>query len=257
MLFKTYGDKNNPAILFFHAMGVTGERSEPIVQNLKEKYYCVLPTSTVYCADQKYVGKADEVRQTEEFLKSQGVERLEFVVASSIGADLAMAFLTSAKLPVGHVFFDGGQFAQIGSAARRVMTPFLFFAIKSLYRSNGGTLKKIMWCDDDSIKPYFIAAGKNLTYANLRRQLSDSLEDKPFPPLPEDLQRRTYFEFGSAEDHFKYRESVMKAYPYGNYPVFEGYNHMQYQIRDPKGFAEMLEYIAEHDRMPKLPFSRK
>ena len=43
----------------------------------------------------------------------------------------------------------------------------------------------------------------------------------------------------------------------GHYPVFEGYDHMQYQIRDPKGFAEMLAYIAEHDGMPKLPFIRK
>ena len=50
MLFQTYGDRNHPAVLFFHAMGVTGESSEP-------------------------------------------------VVASSIGVDLAMAFLTNTKLP--------------------------------------------------------------------------------------------------------------------------------------------------------------
>ena len=48
-----------------------------------------------------------------------------------------------------------------------------------------------------------------------------------------------------------------QAYHCGHYPVFEGYDHMQYQIRDPKGFAEMLAYIAEHDGMPKLPFIRK
>ena len=46
-------------------------------------------------------------------------------------------------------------------------------------------------------------------------------------------------------------------YHCGHYPVFEGYDHMQYQIRDPKGFAEMLAYIAEHDGMLKLPFIRK
>ena len=46
-----------------------------------------------------------------------------------------------------------------------------------------------MWCDDDKIKPYFIEAGKNLTYGNLRRQLTDSLEDKPFPELSEELQK--------------------------------------------------------------------
>ena len=59
------------------------------------------------------------------------------------------------------------------------------------------------------------------------------------------------------EDHFKYRQAMMEAYPCGHYPVFEGYNHMQYQIRDPRGFAEMLTSIAEHDGMPKLPFIRK
>lgn len=54
------------------------------------------------------------------------------------------------------------------------MTPFLFLAIKSVYLSGGKTLKKIMWSDDDEIKPYFESAGKNLRYANLRWQISDS-----------------------------------------------------------------------------------
>ena len=257
MLFQTYGDRRNPAVLFFHAMGVTGASSEAVAKYLQDRYFCILPTSTVYCEGQKYVSKADEIRQVEDFLHRQGVERLAMVVASSIGSDLAMAFLTQTKLPVEHAFFDGGQFAQIGKGTRRIMTPFLYFAIKSLYWSKGGTLKKILWCDDDSIKPYFIAAGENLTYTNLRRQMADSLEDKPFLPLPEKLQEHTYFEFGSKEEHFKYRQAVMEAYSCGHYPVFEGYDHMQYQIRDSKGFAEMLAHIAERDCMPELPFIRK
>ncbi len=257
MLFQTYGDRRNPAVLFFHAMGVTGSSSEPIARCLQDRYFCILPTSTVCCEGQKYVSKLDEIRQVEDFLHRQGVERLAMVIASSIGADLAMAFLTQTKLPVEHAFFDGGQFAQIGKGTRRIMTPFLYFTIKSLYWSKGGTLKKILWCYDDSIKPYFIAAGENLTYTNLRRQMADSLEDKPFLPLPEKLQEHTYFEFGSKEEHFKYRQAVMEAYSCGHYPVFEGYDHMQYQIRDPKGFAEMLAHIAERDCMPELPFIRK
>ena len=257
MLFQTYGDRRNPAVLFFHAMGVTGASSEPIARYLQDRYFCILPTSTVYCEGQKYVSKLDEIRQVEDFLHRQGVERLAMVVASSIGADLAMAFLTQTKLPVEHAFFDGGQFAQIGKGTRRIMTPFLYFAIKSLYWSKGGTLKKILWCDDDSIKSYFIDAGKNLTYTNLQRHILDSLEDKPFPSLPEELQRHIYFGFGSIEDHFKYRQAVMETSPCSHYPVFEGYDHMQYQIRDPRGFAEMLICIAEHNKMPKLPFIRK
>lgn len=254
MLFETLGSRQKPAVLFFHAMGVTGESSMPVAKYLQDEYFCIMPTSTVYCKGQKYLGKSDEVRQIEEFLHGQGVKSLKLAVASSIGADLAAYFLMQTKLPVEHVFFDGGQFAQIGKATRRIMTPFLYLAVKSLYLSNGGTLKRIMWCDDDAIKPYFIAAGKALKYGNMRRQMSDSLEDKPFPPLPEALQKNTYFEFGSIEEHFKYRNVLMNAYPMGNYPIFEGHNHMQYQIKDPRGFAEMLSVIAKEGRLPDLPF---
>ena len=257
MLFEAMGDQHQPAVLFFHAMGVTGASSEPVARCLQDRYFCILPTSTVYCAGQKYGDKADEVRQVEAFLRSQCVTRLALVVASSIGADLALAFLAHTRLPVAHVFFDGGQFAQIGRATRRIMTPFLYLAIKSLYCSKGAMLKKIMWCDDAVIRPYFIAAGKALRYGNLRRQMADSLEDNPFPPLPDTLQRDTYFAFGSVEEHYKYRAAVMAAYPQGNHPVFEGHNHLQYQIRDLKGFAEMLSVIITQNRLPDLSFLKK
>lgn len=113
MQFNTLGNKKNPAILFFHAMGVVGESSEPVARYLQDKYFCIMPTSTVYCEGQKYISKEDEIRQIEKFLYEQGIEELKLIVASSIGADLAVAFLSQTKLPVKHVFLDGGQFAQI------------------------------------------------------------------------------------------------------------------------------------------------
>ena len=157
MIFNTVGNKENPALLFFHAMGVTGASSEPVAEYLQAGYFCIMPTSTVYCPGQKYAGKSEEVRQVETFLREQGVERLALVAGSSIGADLAMAFLSQTKLPVEHIFFDGGQFAQISLPLRRLMTPFLYLAIKSLYLSKGKTLKSFLRYYDDAVKPYFIA----------------------------------------------------------------------------------------------------
>ena len=50
-------------------------------------------------------------------------------MASSIGADLAMAFVTNAKIPVKHIFFDGGQFAQIGKVTRRIILSYFGVAL--------------------------------------------------------------------------------------------------------------------------------
>ena len=256
MQFQTLGDPSQPAILFFHAMGVTGASSLPVAKCLEDAYYCILPTATVYCDGETYLGKADELRQVEAFLEAHQVHQLALVVASSIGADLATAFLAQTARPVAHVFFDGGQFAQIPRLVRSIMTPFLYLAIKSLYWSKGKTLKHILWCDDAAIQPYFIAAGKALDYRSLRRQLADSLQNEPFPSLPEPLQQRSFWEFGREEDHFKYREQVMQAYPRGHFPIFEGCNHMQYQIRDPQGFADLLESVMATNALPYRPFIR-
>ena len=134
MVFKTIGNKSNPVILFFHAMGVTGESSMPVAEKMKEKYYCIMPTSTVYCPGQRYQSKRDEIQQIVRFLENHGIKEIELAVASSIGADLAMAFLTETKITVKHVFFDGGQFAQIGKATRRIMVPFLYIEeVRGLY----------------------------------------------------------------------------------------------------------------------------
>ena len=126
--------------------------------------------------------------------------------------------------------------------------------MKSVYKKKGENLGKIMWCDDEEIRPYFVQAGKNLKYGNLRRQMADSLENKPFPPFDEETQKHMFFGFGSAEEHYKYRANVMQSYPLAHYPVFDGFNHMQYQIRDPQGFAEMLTNIIEKNALPALPF---
>lgn len=43
MLFETLGDRSNPAVLFFHAMGVTGASSEPVARQMQDRYFCILP----------------------------------------------------------------------------------------------------------------------------------------------------------------------------------------------------------------------
>lgn len=85
----------------------------PVAEKLADKFYCVMPTSTVYCSGQKYHSKMDEVQQIVQFLKNQGIKKIELVVASSIGADLVMAFLTDAKIPVNHIFLTVGSLRRL------------------------------------------------------------------------------------------------------------------------------------------------
>ena len=71
------------------------------------------------------------------------------------------------------------------------------------------------------------------------------------------MQGRTWFAFGEKEDHLKYRPAVMEAYPGAHFPVFEAMDHMEYQIREPRGFAGLLRSIVEGNALPPLPFLKE
>ena len=54
-------------------------------REMAEKYYCIMPTSTVYCSGQRYQSKRDEIQQIVRFLWNHGIKEIELIVASSIG----------------------------------------------------------------------------------------------------------------------------------------------------------------------------
>lgn len=60
MVFKTTGNKSNSVILFFHAMGVTGESSMPVAEKMAEKYYCIIQHRLCIAPDRGI--KAKEMR---------------------------------------------------------------------------------------------------------------------------------------------------------------------------------------------------
>lgn len=206
MLFETLGNPSSPAVLFFHAMGVTGASSEPVAKRLQDRYYCILPTSTVYCPGQRYAGKADELRQIEGFLQSKGVARLALVTASSLGADLALAFLARTKMPGGPRLFRRRPVRpdRQGDPPLHGPLPLPCHQEPCL----------VQWKDPEKAPVVRRRRHPALLHRcgegpDLREPPPPAFRQpggpSPFPPLPEELQRRCFFEFGSAEEHVKYR----------------------------------------------------
>ncbi len=102
------GKKENPAAIFFRAMGVTGGISMRAREYLEDDYLVILPSSSVCSEGHKYIQEEDEGRQAVTFLNDTGVGKPAPAVSSSIGADLAPAFPSSSPVPVGKACFDGG-----------------------------------------------------------------------------------------------------------------------------------------------------
>ncbi|MDO4841560.1 MAG: hypothetical protein Q3982_02660 [Phoenicibacter congonensis] len=223
---------------------------------MQDDYFFVLPTLSAFCDSETYISKKDELAQLESFLAENDIDELEMVLGSSIGVEIAMEFISSGAHEFNHGFIDGGMFAKIGGLARKMLAPVLYKTIGKIDKTNGDSLKEIFWTDEDEIKPYFVEAARNLDKDSMNNMMKDMLTKDAYPKLSPATQQKMVFEFGTSEDHFKYRKDVMRSYPNAAFPVFKKYDHMQYQIEDPEGFAQMLRTIIETGEMPKLPMLR-
>lgn len=125
---------------------------------------------------------------------------------------------------------------------------------KNFHNGKGGTYDCI------AIMTYYSVCKDKTTFREIEEieevLVLPSFKKLTLPPLKKEFQQRVFFEFSSIEDHYKYRADVMKTYPYAHYPVFEGYNHMQYQILSSEDFAKTLDFIIENNAMPRLAFMK-
>ena len=255
MQVTTMGNSDKPVILNFHALGVDGHSNERWACYLQDDYFVINPTMSIFCQGQTYKSKRDEVAQLNAELDRLGVGDIELVCAFSIGGDIALEFLSTTKRKVGHVFFDGPQLTKVPTLVRRAVGPVIYKELVNIANTNGESVGKIFWCDDDDIKPYFARACANVDKASISNAMKD-LMTGDYPKLPAQIEECLFIEFGSIEDHYPCREDVMRRYPKASYPVFEDKNHMEFTIRDPQGFAQLMRGLIQTGELPHLEFMR-
>ena len=97
MIFQTVGKKENPAVLFFHAMGVTSESSRPVAEYLKDRYYCILPHNKLKATAPKGAAARYTESRTESgggyflCLGGENYEKTEEIQTDKVhGEDLAL-----------------------------------------------------------------------------------------------------------------------------------------------------------------------
>ena len=65
-----------------------------------------------------------------------------------------------------------------------------------------------------------------------------------FPSLPEELQRKMVFRYGSLEENRKTGEkNISKHYPGVETVIKDGYRHCEYPFKNPEEYTKMLEEL--------------
>ncbi len=92
MIFQTFGNKNNKAVLLIHTLFTSADFFAPITQLLANDYFVIVPTLSGHYENSKFVSVADEIRQIKEFLSENNVVSIYAVAGFSLGGNIAYEF---------------------------------------------------------------------------------------------------------------------------------------------------------------------
>ena len=92
MIFQTFGDKNNKAILLIHTLFTDANFFAPITHLLAKDYFLIVPTLSGHYENSTYQSTEDEIRQTKAFLAENNISHLFAVAGFSLGGNIAYNF---------------------------------------------------------------------------------------------------------------------------------------------------------------------
>lgn len=108
MKIKTYGDKANPAFLFFAGSCTHPSWYLPSVYKLAERCFVVIPEYDGYCDDETHFTSIENtVDGVMAWLKANGIFRLVFAYRFSMGGSMVIYMLAHHLIEINHAVIDG------------------------------------------------------------------------------------------------------------------------------------------------------
>ncbi len=118
MLFTTYGNRNNPAVLLMHGMCQDWHSMYDFLHDLEDVYYLIIPgMDGFYDGSGEFTTFEDQCRQIEDYLNENHDGKIYGIYGVSQGTIVLSELLARNRVSIEKAFFDGTYVAHQGKIA--------------------------------------------------------------------------------------------------------------------------------------------
>ena len=240
MKFQTEGNPNGPKILLIHAMFVNPDSFSKLIEYLKQDYFIIMPILDGHDIneDSTFLSIYDEADKIIAYLNENKIEKLDFMLGTSLGAIIALEIYGRNAVQIDKVYLDGGPFFKFGPLIQKFLSGKFWSVCTRIKQSPQKGIEKI-----DSMFPGFGSlmcdVCCHMTKENTKN-LTRACFTYSFPKLCETAQKSVIFLYGTKESAIKCI-GRLKKYKYSHIIKKDGYNHCGYLLTHPKEYAEMLK----------------
>ena len=244
MVVNEYGSPTDPAVILLAPMMVSGsDLYELMSPHFSGTYYFIAPDQGGHGKAGSYKNADDEYRQLKAWLLDNGIQKIEFLFAASLGIAVAWKLFSDPAFEVRRAWFDG---VALSKNAR-----FAEWFMKRLFRSRKKALAKThAEASPNLVKMYGYEFAKMMT-KNFERITISDIDNICYACCHYDLrkltreeQSRLHLDFGEKDFVLKYSRKTIPVYmPEAELRIRKGYAHCGYMAAHPKEYVEEMEHF--------------
>lgn len=232
MIFHTYGNKNNKAVLLIHTLFTSAAFFAPITDLLAKEFFVIIPTLSGHHDRSLYRSTEDEIRQISEFLTANDIPSLYAIAGFSLGGNIAYRYFCEHSETIEKAVIDS---APLFHFPRLIQNHFQKSYAKCLRRIKSGKYDV-----EKELNKYFNGMGKyqkeiapTVSFESLENLVASCYRTTVYN-LPAAQRKKVIFLYGT-KDAARLCKPRLK-----NYSVLsvKGYGHCGFYRENPAEWAK-------------------
>ncbi|MBE7070141.1 MAG: alpha/beta hydrolase [Ruminococcaceae bacterium] len=245
MIFHTFGDKANKAVIFVHGMLNPWQIWTDAIEKFKEKYYVIVPELDGHTQSEKsaFLSVDDEAAKITEYIKNELGGEVFLLAGLSMGGRIAATVAKSKDIKIEKLVLDGAPLARINGLMKAVFKKNYKVIIA---RSKAREPKILESAKKDFLPekmiPFYLNIADNMEEQSIDNMIDTVFTDFNFSGYPDDM--RILFMHGTKGNEQVSRKCALKmkkANPQTEIRCFEGFAHAELACFKPEQWTDEVE----------------
>ena len=245
MIFHTYGDKENKAVVLIHGMLTPWQIWNTAADKFKRNCYVIVPeldahtevTPTVFHSIEE---EADKIH---DYIMKELNGKVFLLAGLSMGGRIAATIAKSADITVDNLVLDGAPLAKVNFLMKAVMKSNYKKIIMKSKMHDAKILEqaKKVFLPEDMI-PYYIKIAENMIMVSVNNIIDSVFTVFDYPEYPSDM--KILFMHGTKGNEQVSRKCALKMKkenPQTEIRSFEGLSHAELACFKPQQWTDEVE----------------
>jgi hypothetical protein len=246
MRILEFGDKQKAKIILIHGLNIPWQMWVEEITIYSKEYHVIVPVLSGHDIEQNlpFISITEEAEQVKKFVIEKYGKSVYMIIGMSMGAAIALSAVSDGNLQTEYLVFDSGVFVSTNPLLLQINNKMELSYINKTKARNAKTLKQLNIVYGEKLAPYYIAMVDDAMTTENFLAAAHSIGTFTFPKQLKLPNTKIIAFHGTVLMEIQAKKSAkyLKQYfPQAYIKVFQGNQHGELSVNQPKKFVEEIE----------------